>query len=51
MKHTNRDYLCLQNKHTVFSEKKNLVCCSPFCYELLDFIRNDERRIKKNKIK
>ncbi len=51
LKHRNQDYLCLQNKHTVSVGKKNLVCYSDFCKELLAYIRNDEQRIKKNRIK
>ncbi len=51
LKHKNQDYLCLQNKHSTHVGKKNLICYSDFCQELLDYIHNDEQRIKKNKIK
>ncbi|RUM63198.1 MAG: hypothetical protein DSZ05_08910 [Sulfurospirillum sp.] len=51
LKHKNRDYLCLQNKHTTHVGRRNLVCYSDFCKELLHYIRTDEQRIKKNRIK
>jgi len=51
LKHKNQDYLCLQSKHSLYVGKKNLVCYSPFCKELLEFIKTDESSIKKNRIK
>ncbi len=46
LKHKNQDYLCLQSKHSVHIGKKNLICYSNFCKELLEYIKTDERRIK-----
>ena len=51
LKHKNQDYLCLQNKHSTHVGRRNLVCYSDFCKDLLAYIRTDEQRIKKNKIK
>ena len=44
--HKNQDYLCLQHKLTLHVGKKNIVCYSPFCHSLLDYISKDEQRIK-----
>lgn len=44
--HKNQDYLCLQHKLTLHVGKKNIVCYSPFCHALLDYISKDEQRIK-----
>ncbi len=49
LKHKNQDYLCLQNKHTTQVSRKNLVCYSDFCRDLLNFIVHDEQRIKGTK--
>jgi hypothetical protein len=49
LKHKNQDYLCLQNKHTTQVSRKNLVCYSGFCHDLLEFILHDEQRIKGTK--
>ena len=46
LKHKNSDYLCLQNKHTTLVGKKNLLCYSDFCKDLLNYIQQDEQRIK-----
>ncbi len=46
LRHKNRDYLCLQNKHTTQVGKKNLVCYSDFCKRLLAYMHADEQRIK-----
>ena len=48
LRHKDRDYLCLQNKHTTHVGRKNLVCYSKFCNDLLTYIYNDEQRIKGN---
>jgi anti-sigma regulatory factor (Ser/Thr protein kinase)/N-acetylglutamate synthase-like GNAT family acetyltransferase len=47
LKYNGQDYLRLQNKHSTFIGDKNLVCYSLFCQELLDFINEDEKRVKR----
>ncbi len=46
LEHKNQDYLCLQNKHSIHIGKKNLLCYSDFCKNLLAYIYKDEQRIK-----
>ncbi len=46
LKHKNQDYLSLQSKHSMHIGKKNLICHSNFCKELLEYIKKDEQRVK-----
>ena len=46
LKHKNQDYLRLQYKHSDHVGKKNIICYSSFCKELLEFIREDEKRVR-----
>ncbi len=45
LKHKNQDYLRLQYKHSDHIGRKNIVCYSDFCKELLEFIKEDEKRV------
>ncbi len=47
LRYQNRDYLRLQNKHSEIIGKKNIKCYSDFCTSLLEFIKKDEKRVKK----
>jgi N-acetylglutamate synthase-like GNAT family acetyltransferase/anti-sigma regulatory factor (Ser/Thr protein kinase) len=44
----NHNYLRLQHKHSIKIGKKNLICYSPYCRSLLEYIRHDEKSIKRN---
>ncbi len=48
LKYHDQDYLRLQNRHSEMIGKKNLVCYSDYCHDLLDYIRQDEADIKKS---
>ncbi len=45
-KHKNMEYLRLQYKHSHHIGKKNLICYSNFCRQLLEYIREDEKRVR-----
>ncbi len=46
-KHNDQDYLRLQNRNSDKIGKRNLVCYSEYCAGLLDYIHEDEVKIKK----
>ncbi len=45
-KHKNMEYLRLQYKHSLHIGKKNLICYSNFCHQLLEYIKEDEKRVR-----
>jgi len=46
LKYKEQDYLQLQYKHSEDIGKKNLVCYSDFCKSLLQYILEDEKRVR-----
>lgn len=46
LKYKGQDYLQLQYKHSEYIGKKNLVCYSDFCKSLLQYILEDEKRVR-----
>lgn len=46
LKHHEQDYLHMQYKHSEQIGQKNIVCYSDFCYALLEYILNDEQRVR-----
>ena len=49
LKYKEQDYLQLQYKHSEYIGEKNLVCYSDFCKDLLDYIKEDEQRVRESK--
>ncbi len=49
LKYKEQDYLQLQYKHSEYIGKKNLVCYSDFCKDLLEYIIEDEKRVRELK--
>ena len=47
LKHNDQDYLRLQSRNSDKIGKRNLVCYSEYCSTLLDYIHQDEDKIKK----
>ncbi len=43
----NHDYLRLQHKNSIKIGKKNIICYSEYCRELLKYVQNDEERVKR----
>lgn len=50
LRHQEQDYLHMQYKHSKQIGRKNIVCYSPFCQSLLEYIIEDEKRVRKLKI-